>query len=143
MTDYRAAARKAREQVNLDLGKLRNLGFDDIDVTVGRRRQSRISGGFSGGFVLGVLAGALVALLVALRKGHDTRHLLSEAGSRLRGRAMHLVQRTGAAENGSRIRIAGDFVEGPAIEREIGDAAESSGDSVTTPARSFGGRPGI
>lgn len=130
MTDYRAVARKAREQVDLDLGKLRNLSFDDIDVTVVRKRQSGVSRGFAGGFLLGVLVGALIALVFAPRKGQDTRHLLIGAGGSLKGRATGLIQQTRANEDDSRSRTAGNLGEGPAIEREIGDAAEPVGDTV-------------
>lgn len=139
MTDYRAAARKAREQVDLDLGKLRNLGFDDIDVTVVRKRQSLVSGGFAGGFLLGVLTGTLIALIFATRKGQDIRHLLTGAGISLKGNAIDLFRRPSAEGNGSRVRMAGDFGEGPAIEREIGEALGNT----DNPAVATTGQPGI
>ncbi|CAA9557617.1 MAG: hypothetical protein AVDCRST_MAG43-1601 [uncultured Thermomicrobiales bacterium] len=130
MIDYRSATRKAREQVNPDLLKRKNLSFGDIDVV--RRLGSVVSSGFAVGFLLGVLLGALIAVIVTPRKGQDVRHLLTGAGSRLKGNAIGLVQRPRADQTSPRVRIAGNFAEEPAIEREIGEGAEPSSNSVET-----------
>ena len=130
MTDYRAATRKALEQVNPDLLKRTNPSFGDIDVV--RRPGSVVSRGFAVGFLLGVLLGALIAVIVTPRKGRNVRHLLAGAGSRLKVNAIDLVQRPWADQDSPRIRIAGNFAEEPAIEREIGEGTEPFGNLVET-----------
>lgn len=142
MIDYRKAAKMAREQVDLDLGKLRNLNLDDIDLNLVRKREEEAaSRGFVGGFLLGAVAGALIALIFAPQKGGETRELVAGTAGDLKGRALNLVQQTKANGNDASSQSADDLGEGPAIEREIGDAAETFGDSVETTTDEFGNRP--
>lgn len=144
MTDYRQAVKKARDQVDFDLGRLRDLSLDDIDLNFLRKREEEAaSRGFLGGFLLGVLVGAVIALVFAPRRGQETREIVAGAAGDLRGKATDLVQQVRSDSDGTGDAAAQDLGDGPAIEREIGDAAESFGDSVETSTSEFGDRPRI
>lgn len=132
MTDYRKAALRAREQV--DFRKLRDLGLIDIDLGFlqRKREEEAESRGFLGGFLFGAVVGALIALIFAPQKGQQTRELVVEAAGSLKGKATELVQQTqtGSGDEDTSSQAASDLGSGPAIEREIGDAAETSGTTV-------------
>ncbi|MDQ3542173.1 MAG: hypothetical protein M3440_15960, partial [Chloroflexota bacterium] len=53
----------------------------------------------------------------------------------------HLLQQTRGSGSEAQDQFAEDLGEGPAIEREIGDAAEAFGDSVETTTDELGSRP--
>lgn len=140
MTDYRKTAKKAREQV--DFAKLRDLSLDDIDLNFMRKREEEAaSKGFVGGFLLGAVVGALIALVFAPQKGQETRELVAGTAGDLKGKATDLIQQTRANDNDVHNQLAENLGEGPAIEREIGDATESFGDSVEPTTGEFGSRP--
>lgn len=130
MTNYKKAAQRARQQV--DFAKLRDLNLDDIDLGFlqKKREDEAESRGFLGGFLFGAVVGALIALIFAPQKGQQTRELVVEAAGSLKGKATELVQQTRSGDEDTTSQAAGDLGSGPAIEREIGDAAETSGDSI-------------
>lgn len=130
MTNYKKAAQRAHQQV--DFGKLRDLNLDAIDLGFlqKKREDEAESRGFLGGFLFGVIVGALIALIFAPQKGQQTRELVVEAAGSLKGKATELVQQTRSGDEDMSSQPAGDLGSGPAIEREIGDAAETSGNTV-------------
>lgn len=142
MTDYRQAVKKARAKVDadFDFGKLRDLSLDDLNF-LQKREEDAASKGFLGGFVLGAILGAVIALIFAPQKGEETRGLVAGAAGDLKGKATDLMHQGTA--NGTDLQRQGDDTlgDGPAIEREIGDAAETFGDSVETTTDDFGTRP--
>jgi len=130
MTDYRKAAQRARQQV--DFGKLRDFSLDEIDLSFlqKKREEEAESRGFLGGFLFGVVVGALIALIFAPQKGRQTRELVADAAGSLKGRATELVHQARSGDENTTGQSVGDLGSGPAIEREIGDAAETSGSSI-------------
>lgn len=142
MADTRKLADKARKHVDFDLSKLRDLNLDDIDLNFLRKREDEAaSKGFLGGFLLGAVVGALIALIFAPQKGQETRELVAGAAGDLKGKATDLVQQTRSGSEDAQDQFADGLREGPAIEREIGDAAETFGDSVEITTDEFGSRP--
>lgn len=144
MTDYRKAAKKAREKVDaeFDFSKLRDLSLDDLNF-LQKREEDAASKGFLGGFLLGAIVGAVVALIFAPQKGEETRELVAGAAGDLKVKATDLVHQTMPNGDDAQNQAAADLGDGPAIEREIGDAAETFGDSVETTTDDFGARPRI
>ncbi len=132
MTDYKKAALRAREQV--DFRKLRDLGLSDIDLGFlqRKREEEAESRGFLGGFLFGAVVGALIALIFAPQKGQQTRELVLETAGSLKGKATELVQQTQtrSGDEDTTSQAMADLGSEPAIEREIGDAAETSGNTV-------------
>jgi gas vesicle protein len=130
--------------MDFDLSRLRDLSLDDIDLNFLRKREEEAaSRGFLGGFVLGVLVGAVIALVFAPRRGDETRELVAGAAGDLKGRATDLVQQVRSDSEGASEPGTGNLGDGPAIEREIGDAAETFGDTVETGTDDFGSRPRV
>lgn len=145
MADYRKTAKKVRKQVDRDfgLGKLRDIHLDDIDLKFLQKREDEAaSKGFLGGFLLGVLIGAVIALIFAPQKGQETRGRVLEAAGDLKEKATDLVHQAKSESESADTQGAEDFGDGPAIEREIGDAAEPYGESVDT-ATGDKDRPGL
>lgn len=128
MVDLKQSAGRAKEHLEgIDLPHLRDLHLDDIDWHLFQKREEEAaSRGFLGGFLLGVLVGAVLALVFAPRRGDETREIVAGAAGDLRDKASDLVGHQ-ARTNGTSDDLSSD---GPAIEREIGDAAESVADPL-------------
>lgn len=136
MANLKKSAKKARKNVdNLDqnwLEELRRLDINwdklkDVDWNIVRQREEdAASKGFLGGLFVGALIGVVLALIFAPRRGEETRELVADAASDLRHKATDLAQQTmpAAANGGGDSSQAMD--DGPAIEREIGNAMEGA-----------------
>jgi gas vesicle protein len=140
MADHKKARKQA--DMGLGLGKLRDIHLDDIDLKFLQKREDEAaSRGFLGGFLLGALIGAVIALIFAPQKGQETRGLVLGAAGDLKEKATDLVQQTKSESESADSQGTDDFSDGPAIEREIGDAAEPFGESVASPTDDSGTRP--
>jgi gas vesicle protein len=132
MADLKKEARKARKRVegldfnveqlrsrlpdNIDLNQLRDRLPEGFDWNIVRQREDEAaSRGFFAGFLLGAVVGAILALIFAPQRGEDTRGMVKD-------RATDLVHQVRGEADETRADLS---AEGPAIEREFGEAADS------------------
>ncbi len=91
----------------------------EADIEQLKREDEAESSGFFGGFALGLVVGAILALVFAPMRGEQTREMVAERAVQLKDKATDLVAQVRGDDEGA----ASDDV-GPAIEREIDDAAD-------------------
>jgi len=137
MVDIKKEAKKARKRVegldlSVDLDQLRDRLPDHVDLEalrsrlpdlpsnvdwniIRQREDAAATRGFFGGLVLGAILGVVLALIFAPQRGEETRGLVKE-------KATDLVHQVRGETDQQRDDLA---AQGPAIEREFGDGAES------------------
>ncbi len=94
----------------------------NVDLEQLQREDEAESSGFFGGFILGVVVGAVLALVFAPMRGEETRERVVERAVQLRDRATDLVTQVRGEDDTEDV--------GPAIEREINNAAGGTGGGV-------------